>query len=406
MPRNICWEGFERVPGTKPYTKGSCRKKSSTRRSTTRKSRARRAATTTRKSRKRRSPVRKSRKRRFNFNSGNYGYAAGRSCTPGSRKKFAKMVDGKCIRFGDPNMTIKKHIPGRKKSFCARHRCSQKRDRATPGYQSCLKWNCKMRGSRYNYAMVNNIDRLRLFHYNDRLKLTEKGHYYYRRLFRFIAEDINDYIKESGYPDDNPNENYSQMQNYLEPMRWLVNRTGPNDDILLGDILKNTHGVLVEDINITGFSHPIELDIARKFELLFKPFYRDFQVDDRSMYERSSAMIGQEISINQHIGFMTTMGDWTIDQNRWNEMFIFNGVLEHAIAENLIQLIPSRPDNKLNPTIDRVIYMSPSEREDLHRWEQEQLERPLSPLTPESDSIDIDLPDGNNDVAGRLFDFL
>ena len=64
-----------------------------------------------------------------------------KKCSPG-KKKFAKMVNGKCIRFGDRNMTIKKHMPGRKKSFCARHRCSQKTDPATPGYQSCKKWNC------------------------------------------------------------------------------------------------------------------------------------------------------------------------------------------------------------------------------------------------------------------------
>ena len=64
-----------------------------------------------------------------------------RPCLPGS-KKFAKRVNGKCIRFGDPNMTIKKNNPARKRSFCARHRCSQKRDKATPGYQSCKKWSC------------------------------------------------------------------------------------------------------------------------------------------------------------------------------------------------------------------------------------------------------------------------
>ena len=67
-----------------------------------------------------------------------------RSCVPGPNKKFAKRVDGKCVRFGDPNMTIKKNKPGRKKSFCARHRCSQKTKRATPGYQSCKKWNCRV----------------------------------------------------------------------------------------------------------------------------------------------------------------------------------------------------------------------------------------------------------------------
>ena len=118
-----CWKGYERVPGTKAYTKGSCRKKSrSRRRSTKRRSRRR----SPRRSR-RRSPKRRS----------------SRSCSPGKNKKFAKMVNGKCVRFGDPNMSIKKHKPGRKRSFCARHRCSQKRNKATPGYQSCKKWNCR-----------------------------------------------------------------------------------------------------------------------------------------------------------------------------------------------------------------------------------------------------------------------
>ncbi len=66
-----------------------------------------------------------------------------KECVPGKNKKFAKMVNGKCIRFGDPNMTIKKHKPGRKKSFCARHQCSKKNNPQTPGYQSCKKWNCR-----------------------------------------------------------------------------------------------------------------------------------------------------------------------------------------------------------------------------------------------------------------------
>ena len=70
------------------------------------------------------------------------------SCKPGS-KKFAKMVRScsgkmKCIRYGDKSMTIKKHIPSRKKSFCARHKCAEKNEPATAGYQSCKKWNCKV----------------------------------------------------------------------------------------------------------------------------------------------------------------------------------------------------------------------------------------------------------------------
>lgn len=64
-------------------------------------------------------------------------------CRPGKNKKFAKLVNGKCVRFGDPNMTIKKQNPKRKKSFCARHQCHTKRDPTKPGYQSCKKWNCR-----------------------------------------------------------------------------------------------------------------------------------------------------------------------------------------------------------------------------------------------------------------------
>lgn len=123
-----CWKGYERVPGTKAYTKGSCRKKSRSRRRSTKK-RSRR-----------RSPKRKY---SYRYKSRRRSPRRSRSCSPGRNKKFAKMVNGKCIRFGDPNMSIKKHKPGRKRSFCARHRCSQKRNKATPGYQSCKKWNCR-----------------------------------------------------------------------------------------------------------------------------------------------------------------------------------------------------------------------------------------------------------------------
>ena len=174
-----CWKGYERVPGTRAYTKGSCRKikksKSPRRRSSKKKSRAKRSPvrkSRKKKSRAKRSPVRRSRKKKSR-SPRRYSYRIksrtrrkspkrrskskrrspkrkstrrrSRACVPGPKKKFAKVVNGKCIRFGDPNMTIKKNQPGRKRSFCARHRCSQKTDKATPGYQSCLKWNCKMR---------------------------------------------------------------------------------------------------------------------------------------------------------------------------------------------------------------------------------------------------------------------
>ena len=65
--------------------------------------------------------------------------------TPGERKKFAVYVRSKAgrvikVRFGDPNMTIKKSIPGRRKSFRARHKCSEKKDPTKPGWWACASW--------------------------------------------------------------------------------------------------------------------------------------------------------------------------------------------------------------------------------------------------------------------------
>lgn len=50
--------------------------------------------------------------------------------------------DGKAkkVNFGDKNMTIKKHIPGRRKNFRARHNCDTAKDKTTPRYWSCKAW--------------------------------------------------------------------------------------------------------------------------------------------------------------------------------------------------------------------------------------------------------------------------
>lgn len=46
----------------------------------------------------------------------------------------------KKVNFGDPNMRIKKSNPARRKSFRARHKCSQKKDKTTSGYWACRSW--------------------------------------------------------------------------------------------------------------------------------------------------------------------------------------------------------------------------------------------------------------------------
>ena len=46
----------------------------------------------------------------------------------------------KLVRFGDPNMSIKKDQPGRRKSFRARHNCATAKDKFSARYWSCKAW--------------------------------------------------------------------------------------------------------------------------------------------------------------------------------------------------------------------------------------------------------------------------
>ena len=64
--------------------------------------------------------------------------------TSGGSKKFAVIAkkgdEIKLVRFGDPNMTIKKDNPARRKSFRARHSCDTAKDKFSARYWSCKKW--------------------------------------------------------------------------------------------------------------------------------------------------------------------------------------------------------------------------------------------------------------------------
>ena len=62
--------------------------------------------------------------------------------TPGGPKKFAVYVKTpkgtiKKVTFGDPNLRVKNANKKAAKSFRARHKCDQKKDRTTAGYWSC-----------------------------------------------------------------------------------------------------------------------------------------------------------------------------------------------------------------------------------------------------------------------------
>jgi hypothetical protein len=58
-------------------------------------------------------------------------------------KVYVKNSKGNVVKvnFGDPNMEIKRDNPVRRKSFRARHKCDQKKDKTTPGYWSCKFWS-------------------------------------------------------------------------------------------------------------------------------------------------------------------------------------------------------------------------------------------------------------------------
>ena len=61
----------------------------------------------------------------------------------GSKKFVVKACENgkeKIVRFGDPNMRIRKSNPKARKSFRARHKCDQKKSKFSAGYWSCKKW--------------------------------------------------------------------------------------------------------------------------------------------------------------------------------------------------------------------------------------------------------------------------
>ena len=69
--------------------------------------------------------------------------------TPKGPKKFAVYVKDpksgniKIVRFGDPEMEIKRDDPKRRKAFRDRHSCDEKKDKTKPGYWSCKFWSGK-----------------------------------------------------------------------------------------------------------------------------------------------------------------------------------------------------------------------------------------------------------------------
>lgn len=66
----------------------------------------------------------------------------------GSKKKFGVYVKNKkgnviLVKFGDPNMEIKRDDKEARKAFRSRHNCDTAKDKTTPRYWSCKMWGEK-----------------------------------------------------------------------------------------------------------------------------------------------------------------------------------------------------------------------------------------------------------------------
>jgi hypothetical protein len=88
-------------------------------------------------------------------------------------KVFVKNKKGKVVKvnFGDKKMEIKRDNPKRRKSFRARHKCSQAKDRTTPKYWSCRMWSKKPVSKIVGENFVNTED-LSIFVGNEKIKET------------------------------------------------------------------------------------------------------------------------------------------------------------------------------------------------------------------------------------------
>lgn len=71
------------------------------------------------------------------------GYNKPRKDSDGGKKSaVAARENGqvRLVRFGDPNMTIKKNDPDRKQAFLARHNCDNPGSKLKARYWSCKAW--------------------------------------------------------------------------------------------------------------------------------------------------------------------------------------------------------------------------------------------------------------------------
>lgn len=85
--------------------------------------------------------------------------------TPGGPKKFSVYVKNEKgnivkVNFGDPKMSIKRDDPERRKSFRARHNCSNPGPKTKARYWSCRQWRAgkRVEASLIEESLSENLD--------------------------------------------------------------------------------------------------------------------------------------------------------------------------------------------------------------------------------------------------------
>lgn len=71
------------------------------------------------------------------------GYNVPKRDVQGGKKFAVAAKEGdqvRLVRFGDANMTIKKHIPERRANFRARHNCDNPGSKLKARYWACRAW--------------------------------------------------------------------------------------------------------------------------------------------------------------------------------------------------------------------------------------------------------------------------
>ena len=121
-----CWDGYEKVPGIPRSKQGSCKKKTEGEEVPEEDAEYRGRKVTLNKPT--RGDVKKFKvyvkdPKTGNVKKVNFGHG-------GTSAK----------KRGEKTMKIRKSNPKARKSFRARHKCDQKKDRTTAGYWSCKKW--------------------------------------------------------------------------------------------------------------------------------------------------------------------------------------------------------------------------------------------------------------------------